>query len=85
MRTSVGVAMHTERAAYVGMGNGVIVEIEARVRGLADGDGDLRRPWEGVVWQRQQLAASRVKASRTVMSLPGQSLSLADAAHQASA
>src|ERR1700677_4059652 len=79
---------HTERAAYEGMGNGVIVKIEARVRGLADGDGDLRRPWEGVVWQRQQArslpgegfahgdVASRTESVAGDAATPGVSLSI---------
>lgn len=36
------------------MGDGIVVQIEASIRGLADGNGNLGRPCKRIIWQRQE-------------------------------
>ena len=50
----VRVGQHGEQALHLGVGDRVVVEIEAHIGRLADLDGDALEQRIGIVWQRQQ-------------------------------
>jgi hypothetical protein len=50
----VEIGEHCQRAPHVGVGDGIIVQIETDIRRLAGGDGHPLEQWIGVVRQLQQ-------------------------------
>ena len=55
----VGIGEHGERAPHVGVGDGIIVQIETDIRCLAGGDGHPLEQRVGVVRQLQQKSRFR--------------------------
>src|SRR6202162_2746638 len=62
----MGIGEHGERAPHVGVGDGIIIQIETDIWRLAGGDGHPLEQWVGVIRNFSRSCASAAKASRTL-------------------